>query len=98
MDYKIYPNLPKKRDWKIGCIGAGFIMSDCHVPNYVKAGFNPFAVSSENDDTALKLAEKFNIPHHYNSYLKLLENSEIEVLDIAVPPQHQLAVIQAACN
>ena len=96
MDLKIYPQLPDKRDWKIGCIGAGFIMSDCHVPNYKDAGYNVFAVCSENDDSALKLAQKFDIPNAYKSTSDLLNNEEIEVLDIAVPPQFQLDIVRDA--
>ena len=27
----ILPPIPNRKDWRIGCIGAGFIMSDCHL-------------------------------------------------------------------
>src|SRR5690349_4807087 len=25
------PRLPRRKDWRIGCAGAGFIMADCHL-------------------------------------------------------------------
>ena len=43
LDY--LPRLPQKRDVGIGCIGAGFIMADCHLVAYRKNGLNPVAIS-----------------------------------------------------
>ena len=40
------PPLPSKRDWRIGCIGAGFIMRDVHLVAYRDAGYNPVAITS----------------------------------------------------
>ena len=31
------PRMPKRRDWRIGCAGAGFIMRDCHLVAYRQA-------------------------------------------------------------
>ena len=44
LDY--LPRLPRRRDWRIGCVGAGFIMRDCHLVAYRQAGFNPVAIAS----------------------------------------------------
>ena len=96
MDLNIHPQLPKRRDWRIGCIGAGFIMNDCHLPNYVKAGYKPHGISSHTLKSAQAVADNFNIPNVYDSNTALMDNPEIEVLDVAVPPQDQLAVIQEA--
>ena len=46
LDY--HPRLPKRLDWRIGCLGAGFIMRDCHLVAYRNAGFNPVAIASRN--------------------------------------------------
>ena len=37
------PRLPRRREWRIGCAGAGFIMRDCHLVAYRQAGFHPVA-------------------------------------------------------
>ena len=39
------PVLPERRDWRIGCIGSGFIMADCHLVAYRKVGFSAEAPS-----------------------------------------------------
>ena len=96
MDLNLYPELPKRKDWRIGCIGAGFIMSDCHLPNYVTAGYIPHAVSSRTVESAQALADKFNIPNVYKTNSELLDDPDVEVIDIAVPPQEQLTVIEEA--
>ncbi|MCM8539237.1 MAG: Gfo/Idh/MocA family oxidoreductase [Lentisphaeraceae bacterium] len=96
MNLNIHPQLPERRDWRIGCIGAGFIMSDCHLPNYTKVGYIPHAISSRTLKNAQAVADNFNIPNVYDSNTALMDNKEVEVLDIAVPPQDQLAVIKEA--
>ncbi len=50
------PQLPRRRDWRIGCAGAGFIMADCHLVAYRNAGFNPVAIASRNPATAREVA------------------------------------------
>ena len=46
MDLNIHPALPRKRAFRIGTIGSGFIVNDCHLVAYRKAGFNPVAIAS----------------------------------------------------
>ena len=38
--------MPKRLDYRIGIIGAGFIVRNCHLEAYRKAGFNPVAITS----------------------------------------------------
>lgn len=97
MDLNIHAPLPKKRDWRIGILGAGFIVNDCHLPAYRKAGFNPVAIASRTTDAPKRVAKNHNITNAYSSYEKLLDDKTIDVLDIAVPPDAQLALIKAAC-
>ena len=42
------PVLPKKKDYRIGAIGAGFIMRDIHLVAYKNAGFNVVAIASKD--------------------------------------------------
>ena len=46
------PSLPRRKDFRIGCVGAGFIMRDCHLVAYRQAGFNPVAVASRQPERA----------------------------------------------
>jgi len=51
------PDMPNKKDWKIGCIGSGFIMRDCHLVAYNNAGFSPYAISSRTKENAREVAD-----------------------------------------
>jgi predicted dehydrogenase len=97
VDLNIHSPLPKKRDWRIGILGAGFIVNDCHLPAYRKAGFNPVAIASRTADAAARVASNHSISEVYSTYDELLADTSIEVLDIAVPPNAQLALIKDAC-
>ncbi|MEI7807751.1 MAG: Gfo/Idh/MocA family oxidoreductase [Verrucomicrobiota bacterium] len=98
MELKINPPLPAKRDFRIGILGSGFIVSDCHLVSYRRAGFNPVAIASRSRENAAKVAARHSIPKVCDTYEQLLDDPAIEVLDIAVPPNAQLALIKAACQ
>jgi predicted dehydrogenase len=92
------PRLPARRDWRIGCVGAGFIMRDCHLVAYRNAGFNPVAIASRNADNARAAAKRHDIPRVHTTIDDLLADSSIEVLDIAVPPDVQPDLIRKAAE
>ena len=98
MELNINPPLPAKKDFRIGILGSGFIVSDCHLVSYRKAGFNPVAIASRSGENAAKVAARHAIPKVCDTYEQLLDDPTIEVLDIAVPPNAQLALIKAACQ
>lgn len=83
-------------DFGIGCVGAGFIMRDCHLPAYRSAGFNPVAVTSRNAERARAVAAQHGILRCHATLDDLLADPAIEVLDIAVPPDAQPEVIRRA--
>jgi predicted dehydrogenase len=97
MDLKIQPPLPRRKDFRIGVLGSGFIVNECHLVAYRKAGFNPVAIASRNRENAAKVAQRRGISKVCESYDQLLDDPTIEVLDIAVPPNAQLGLIKAAC-
>ena len=92
LDY--LPKLPRNKSVGIGCIGAGFIMADCHLVAYRQAGFNPVAIASGTPERAKAVAARHNIPKAYEHYEQLLEDPAVEVVDIAVPPDLQFEVVQ----
>jgi predicted dehydrogenase len=97
MDLNIHPPLPRRKDFRIGILGSGFIVNECHLVAYRKAGFNPVAIASRTVENATRVGTRHGIPTVYENYEQLLDNPEIEVLDIAVPPSAQLELIKAAC-
>jgi len=89
------PTQPRRMDWRIGCVGSGFIMRDCHLVAYRNAGFNPIAIASRNDATAKEVAAQHRIPT-VQSIEALLANPAVEILDVAVPPDAQPELIRRA--
>ena len=96
LNYLAY--LPRRRDWRIGCIGAGFIMRDCHLVAYRQAGFNPVAIASRNHEHALAVANHHGIATTHRSIDDLLADTSIEILDVAVPPDVQPDVLRRAAE
>src|SRR5258708_35238370 len=98
MDLNIHPPMPTRKDWRIGILGSGFIVNDCHLVSYRKAGFNPVAIPSRTRANAAKVPQRHSVPNVYDTYEQLLNDTTIEVLDIAVPPNAQLELIKQACQ
>lgn len=94
LDY--LPRLPKKLDYGIGCIGAGFIMRDCHLVAYQHAGFHVVGIASRARARAEDTAAARGIARVYDTYDALLSDPAVEIVDIAVPPHEQLSVVQQA--
>ncbi len=90
------PRLPRRRDWRIGCIGAGFIVRDCHLVAYREAGFNPVALASRDPAGANACAERHGIPTVHATVADLLADESVEVLDVAVPPAAQPGILREA--
>jgi predicted dehydrogenase len=98
MDLKIHSPLPDRKDYRIGVLGSGFIVNDCHLVAYRKAGFNPVAIASRTRARAESVAQRHGIARVYDTCEQLLDDPAIEILDLAVPPMHQLTLIKAACQ
>ncbi len=96
LDLNHQPRLPEKKDVPIGCIGSGFIMADCHLVAYRKAGFNPIAIASRTPANARAVAQRHELLKTYDTHQELLADKEIEVVDIATPPDALLEVVRQA--
>jgi predicted dehydrogenase len=96
LDLNIAPRMPRRRDHRIGCIGAGFIMRDVHLASYRSAGFNPIALASRTPEHARQAAELRGVPRVHDTWKKLIADPEVEILDIAFPPDQQLEIIREA--
>lgn len=88
------PRLPRDKSAGIGCIGAGFIMADCHLVAYRQAGFRPVAIAARELAKAQAVAQRHQIPRAYADYRELLADPEVTVVDIAVPPATQVQVVR----
>lgn len=98
MNLSAPPQPPRHPDRRIGVLGSGFIVSECHLVAYRRVGFNPVAIASRQRAHAAKVADRHELPTVHDSYAALLDDTSIEVIDIAVPPSAQPALIRAACE
>ncbi len=88
------PMWPRRRDWGIGVVGAGFIVRDCHLVAYRDAGFRTLAITSRTESRAREVAELRGVPRVYPTVEALLDDPEIEIIDLAVPPAEQPEMIR----
>lgn len=86
----------RSREFRIGCIGAGMIMAECHLAAYKDAGFPVAAIASRNKANAQKVADRWGIPVVHDSPEKLIEDESIAIIDLAFPPDQQPALIRHA--
>jgi len=83
-------------DLRIGAIGAGMIMAECHLAAYQEAGFPVVAIASRTKANAAKVAERWSIPTVHETPEALIEDENVEILDLAFPPDQQPALIRHA--
>jgi predicted dehydrogenase len=84
------------RDYRIGCIGAGMIMAECHLAAYKQAGFPVVAIASRTQSKAKAVAERWNIPTTHATPEELIADRQVEIIDIAFPPDQQPDLIRKA--
>ncbi len=97
MDLQILFPMPQRKDFRIGILGSGFIVNDCHLVAYRKYGLNPVAIASRSPERAAAAAGRHGIAKACQSFQELLDDPSIEVLDIAVPPNATVDLIREAC-
>lgn len=78
----------------IGICGAGGIVDGAHLPAYTKAGFNVVGIFDVDSTKAKEVAQKHNIPKVYQSLEELLEDTSVEIVDIAVPAAEQPKIFE----
>lgn len=86
----------RSKGLKIGAIGAGMIMAECHLAAYKEAGFAVAAIASRTQSKAEAVAARWGIPTVHDTPEALIKDASIEILDIAYPPDQQPGLIRAA--
>ncbi len=80
-------------EYGIGIVGAGQIVEQAHLPAYEKAGFDVRGVTDLDRERARTVADSFGIDI-YDDLDELLDDSTVDVVDIAVPPYAQRDVVE----
>ena len=94
LDLEHVPPAPARKDYPIGVIGAGFIARDVQLVAYRDAGYNVAAITDLDLDRARQTAALRGVSRVYPTVEELAADPAIEVIDIAVPPDQQLAVVR----
>ena len=94
LDYK--PKMPNRLDHGIGIVGAGGIVNYAHLPAYKNAGFKVVDVTDQNREQAGRTAKEHGIGKVYASVADLLSQPEVEIVDIAIYPAEQVAIVEQA--
>lgn len=94
LDYK--PKMPRRIDHRIGIIGTGGIVNYAHLPAYKNAGFKVVGVTDRNREQAERTAKEHGIAKVYDSVTDLLSQPEIEIVDLAIYPAEQVAIVEQA--
>jgi predicted dehydrogenase len=86
----------REKGYRIGCIGAGMIMAECHLAAYQMAGFTVGAIASRTKSRAAEVARRWDIPTVHDTPEALIADPSIEIIDIAYPPDQQPDLIRKA--
>jgi predicted dehydrogenase len=89
---------PADRHYRIGAVGAGFVMRDVQLIAYRNAGYNVAAIAARRPEQAREVAQLRGIPKVHDDWRALVADPSIEVLDVAVPPHVQSEVLLEAAR
>lgn len=84
------------RGLAIGIVGAGAIVRAGHLPAYQQAGFRVSAITDLDPARANAAAADFPITTVHRDLAGLLDDSTVDIIDIAIPPDQRAAVVRAA--
>ncbi len=93
---KLIYKLPKKHDYGIGIVGAGGIVNGAHLPAYRAAGLQVKAIADVNGAAVKQTAERWGIADFFADFRKLLERSDIDIIDIAIPNEGRVEIVKEA--
>lgn len=91
------PDVPIRcREFRIGAIGAGFIMSEVQLEAYREANFSVLAIASRTRSKAEAAAKRYGIITVHDTPEDLIRDPRVEIVDIAFPPDIQPGLIRLA--
>jgi predicted dehydrogenase len=88
--------LPERRDRGIGIVGCGGIVNYAHLPAYCASRFRVVACHDRDPAAAERTAAAHGIPRVAATLDDLLADDAVEIVDIAVTPEAQVAIAERA--
>lgn len=86
--------LPSKTDYGIAFVGCGGIVNYGHIPAYRASGFRMVGGFDHNRQAAENTAAAHGLSRVYGSLDELLADPQVEIVDVAIMPWDQLAVVE----
>ena len=80
------------------CSGVREAIATGRKPAYNEAGFRPVAIASRTPEHARAAAEENEVPKVYDTWQELLDDPDVEIVDIAYPPDQQLEIVREAAS
>src|ERR1700761_6944244 len=75
-----HPDLEvRARDQRIGCIGSGMIMAECHLAAYKQAGFPVAAIASRTPANAAEVAKRWGIEKVHETPEALIADPSVDI-------------------
>lgn len=81
------------RDLGIGIVGCGGIVRYAHLPAYREAGLRVLVVHDVDAEKARAAAAEFGIPTVASSVEEVVDTPGVAIVDVAVPPWEQPAIV-----
>lgn len=90
--------VPDAHKLPLALIGTGGVVEAAHVPAYRKAGLEIAGAYDLDVEKARAFAQRHGIPRVYASLEELLADQRVAVVDVAITPWDQPAVVRAALD
>src|SRR3546814_18047992 len=76
---ELLPDAPvRERGFRIGCIGAGMIMAECHLAAYRQVDFPVVAIASRPPARAREVAQRYGIGTVYDTPQALVDEPQVQ--------------------
>jgi predicted dehydrogenase len=95
---RVRVRIPEEHKRPIAIIGAGEIVDVAHLPAYRSQRLDVRGIFDINPARARDVAVRHHVPHVYSSLDEVLADPAVEVVDVAVVPYEQPAIVRAALD
>lgn len=92
LDFEYRVRVPGQADLGIAVVGCGGIVNYAHLPSYAAHDLNVLGCFDVNPEVARQTAEDHGLPRVYESLEEVANDSDVAIVDVAVPPWEQLNV------
>src|SRR6266700_3670223 len=89
--------MSNERALRLGFVGCGRVTESLHLPAFRPlSGWRVTAAADNDPGRLLAVTKRFGIPRRYLDYRSLVEDGEVDVVAVCVPPRLHAAVAVAA--